>query len=496
MPEVVVVSRSAALLLYKVAEQKLWNEIWGQSVPPRLGWGRGLSGGQCQAKATQADPQPSTLSAVWRLDLLHPQTHPHGPLSHTTHTPLEAKHISWPWGGWILLQNCPKLWPCLPPLAALLPELPWSHHQALPWVLSSTKMSGAQDSAGFPGPLGSLSARPSISLSNSVCRLGATCSESPPGPEPLSITLPSMLCSGPVTTSSLLVPWLLGAEPPGQRALLQLIYSPVLSLQTRAGTGEAPGECPLNRKKACTPGTQGGPWAWGAGARPGRAAHGRPQPHLGFSGALTCPMRTRPPAGVVRITETHVKLWWALQMTGDQGLRSPWCPLLLRPPWQEPSGWSCSSSQDCLILYNPQQRDNLWTARREKKEDGSYIRLAHKTDMGKKQAAYTLVYTITRKSLQFLSFGATWMLQKKALGIIPNTRASLVINVGVDTVTPGEQGVLAAVFFSSWFSHGRVNTGAGPCTYKGLPWPSIDRRAFQVRILGVFLQELLIWIWF
>lgn len=61
------------------------------------------------------------------------------------------------------------------------------------------------------------------------------------------------------------------------------------------------------------------------------------------------------------------------------------------------------------------------------------------------------------------------MLQQKALGIIPNTRASLVINVGVDTVTPGEQGVLAAVFFSSWFSHGRVNTGAGPCTYKGLP---------------------------
>lgn len=40
-------------------------------------------------------------------------------------------------------------------------------------------------------------------------------------------------------------------------------------------------------------------------------------PCLGFSGALTCPMRTPPPAGVVRITETHAKLRWALQMTGD-----------------------------------------------------------------------------------------------------------------------------------------------------------------------------------
>ena len=43
------------------------------------------------------------------------------------------------------------------------------------------------------------------------------------------------------------------------------------------------------------------------------------------------------------------------------------------------------------------------------------------------------------------------------------------MNVGVDTVTPGEQGVLAAMFFISWFSCGRVNTGEGTCTYKGLP---------------------------
>lgn len=58
---------------------------------------------------------------------------------------------------------------------------------------------------------------------------------------------------------------------------------------------------------------------------------------------------------------------------------------------------------------------------------------------------------------------------KKALGIIQNTRASLVMNVGVDTVTPGEQGALAAVFFSGWFSRGRANIGEGACTYKGLP---------------------------
>lgn len=61
------------------------------------------------------------------------------------------------------------------------------------------------------------------------------------------------------------------------------------------------------------------------------------------------------------------------------------------------------------------------------------------------------------------------MLQKKSSGDYPKHRASLVVNVGVDTVTPGEQGVLAAVFFSSWFSRGRVNTGEGTCTYKGLP---------------------------
>lgn len=58
---------------------------------------------------------------------------------------------------------------------------------------------------------------------------------------------------------------------------------------------------------------------------------------------------------------------------------------------------------------------------------------------------------------------------KKALGIIQNTWASLVMNVGVDTVTPGEQGALAAVFFSGWFSRGRANIGEGACTYKGLP---------------------------
>lgn len=61
------------------------------------------------------------------------------------------------------------------------------------------------------------------------------------------------------------------------------------------------------------------------------------------------------------------------------------------------------------------------------------------------------------------------MLQKKLWGIIQNTRASLVMNVGVDTVTPGEQGALAAVFFSGWFSRGRANIGEGACTYKGLP---------------------------
>ena len=40
------------------------------------------------------------------------------------------------------------------------------------------------------------------------------------------------------------------------------------------------------------------------------------------------------------------------------------------------------------------------------------------------------------------------------------------MNVGVDTVTPGEQGALAAVFFSGWFSRGRANTGEGTRTYE------------------------------
>lgn len=47
-----------------------------------------------RTKATQADPQLSTLSAVWRLGFLQPQIYPHSPLSHKPHTPLEAKHIS------------------------------------------------------------------------------------------------------------------------------------------------------------------------------------------------------------------------------------------------------------------------------------------------------------------------------------------------------------------------------------------------------------------
>lgn len=61
------------------------------------------------------------------------------------------------------------------------------------------------------------------------------------------------------------------------------------------------------------------------------------------------------------------------------------------------------------------------------------------------------------------------MLQKKSSGDYPKHPGITLMNVGVDTVTPGEQGVLAAMLFISWFSRGRVNTGEGTCTYKGLP---------------------------
>lgn len=153
-------------------------------------------------------------------------------------------------------------------------------------------------------------------------------------------------------------------------------------------------------------------------------------------------------------------------------------------PGRSPLGEAAAAPRTTSFTKPSAERQPLNCSQGEK-ERWLIHQAGTQNSLGKKQAAYTLVYTITRKSLQFLSFGATWI-YKKALGIIPNTGTSLVVNVGVDTVTPGEQGVLAAVFFSSWFSRGRVSTGEGTCTWSS--WPSIDRRAFQVRILGVFLR--------
>ena len=118
-------------------------------------------------------------------------------------------------------------------------------------------MSGAQDSVGFPGPPGPLSACPSFPLKNSVCHLLRDPSWPPAtlnraARRALLRARHYQLSAGPLA---------LGSGAPGQRALLQLIHCPVLSLQTRAGTGEALGERSLNRNKACTPGTQGGPRA-------------------------------------------------------------------------------------------------------------------------------------------------------------------------------------------------------------------------------------------
>ena len=313
--------------------------------------------------------------------------------------------------------------------------------------------------------------------------------ETPPGPVTLDHAARCallrarhyQLSDGPLILWQLSAPS--GAEPPGQRALLYLIYCHVLSLQTRAGTGEAPGEHSLNRKQACIPVMR---WV-GVGGCPGRATLRRGSqarqsctwaPHspclgtcLCFGGALACLMRTGPPTGVVmKTTEVHIKLRWALQTTGDWGLRSPWCPPLLRPPWQEPAGQGCSGSQDRLFLWNPWQRDNLWTG-----SQGERKWLIHQAGtqswFGKKPSC--IHFSLHRhKSLQFLSFGAMWMLQKKSSGDYPKHPGITLMNVGVDTVTPGEQGVLAAMLFISWFSRGRVNTGEGTCTYKGLPWPS------------------------
>lgn len=465
-----MVSRSKALLLGKVAERKLWNEIWGQSVPPRLGWGRGLSGGPCQAKATQADLNcPHCRQCGDLISCTHIPP-PRSSFTYTTHPPRSgATHISWPWGGWILLQNCPELWLCLPPQPPCYHSCPGVIVSPCPGLLAPLRCQGPRTQRASQGRWGHClpvlrfpkeqwlpsAQRPLLAPSHSQSRcptcsaqglsLPALCWSSgswerspraagPAAAHPLS-------CSQPANQS-----WHWGGAGQALTEQKQGVHSRhargAASLRRRGQARQSCMRAPtaLSVLQRCPHVSDENMSACGDCHEDHRDTH---QAAVGpeDDGWLRAAISLVPSASEASLAGA---LWVGLQ-------RLPGLPLFIKPSANR-QPLNCSQGERRRRLIHQAGTQN-WFG---KKTSCIHFCLHHH----KKESAVFV---------SWCDVNAT----KKALGIIQNTRASLVMNVGVDTVTPGEQGALAAVFFSGWFSRGRANIGEGACTYKGLPWPSM-----------------------
>lgn len=158
-------------------------------------------------------------------------------------------------------------------------------------------------------------------------------------------------------------------------------------------------------------------------------------------------MRTPPPAKLW-VSETHAKLQWALQMTGELRAAISLVPSASETLPGRSSGGAAAAPPGTPTFTKPSAETTSELLAGERKEDGSYIRLAHKTDLGKK--LHTPVYTPVTKKESAVSVFWCYVNATKSSGDYPKHpgRHSWSI-MGVDTVRQVNRDSACCCFFSA-----------------------------------------------